>query len=167
MKRTYTIDLSGTEIPVMTEDGVFNAAVASVEAHAQVKKIGDHRYIVMLPEGVVTVAIVRTGDRFEVQSEGVRWSASVRDERDTLRAKFQGVGGGGAKIQDIRAPMPALVTKVLVEPGSEIKHGATILVLEAMKMENEVKAPRDGVVEKVLVKPGMTVEKDQVLVSLR
>jgi pyruvate carboxylase subunit B len=61
--------------------------------------------------------------------------------------------------------MPGLVVKVHVQPGQEVAAGASLVALEAMKMENELKARGPGVVAKVLVAPGETVEKGTILVT--
>jgi biotin carboxyl carrier protein len=70
------------------------------------------------------------------------------------------------KVNDLRAPMPGLVLKVLVEPGQAIKKGDPVLILEAMKMENVFKAAVDAVVKEVRVKERTAVEKGEVLVIL-
>lgn len=70
------------------------------------------------------------------------------------------------KVNDIKAPMPGLVLKVLVEPGQAIKKGEPVLVLEAMKMENVFKAVADAVVKEIRVTERTAVEKGEVLVIL-
>jgi len=70
------------------------------------------------------------------------------------------------KVNDIKAPMPGLVLKVLVEPGQAIRKGDPVLVLEAMKMENVFKAAADAVVKAIKVNPGTAVEKGEVLIVL-
>lgn len=70
------------------------------------------------------------------------------------------------KVNDLKAPMPGLVLKVLVEPGQSIKKGDPVLILEAMKMENVFKAAADAVVKEVKVKERTAVEKGEVLVIL-
>lgn len=70
------------------------------------------------------------------------------------------------KINDIRAPMPGLVLKVLVEPGQAIKKGDPVLILEAMKMENVFKAMADAVVKEVRATEQKAVEKGEVLLIL-
>jgi biotin carboxyl carrier protein len=70
------------------------------------------------------------------------------------------------KVNDMRAPMPGLVLKVLVEAGQAIKKGDPVLILEAMKMENVFKAAADAVVKEVRVKERTAVEKGEVLVIL-
>jgi pyruvate carboxylase subunit B len=62
--------------------------------------------------------------------------------------------------------MPGLVVRLLVREGEQVQAGAGLVVLEAMKMENELKAPRAGVVQGIRVAPGQTVEKGAVLLQL-
>jgi biotin carboxyl carrier protein len=62
--------------------------------------------------------------------------------------------------------MPGRVVKVLVEPGQEVRKGAGILILEAMKMQNEIQAPVDGVIDRIFVEPGSTVESGGDLVHI-
>ncbi|WP_297465930.1 acetyl-CoA carboxylase biotin carboxyl carrier protein subunit [Thermococcus sp.] len=66
----------------------------------------------------------------------------------------------------VTAPMPGKIIRILVKEGQEVKTGQGLLVLEAMKMENEIPAPKDGVVKKILVKEGDTVDTGQPLVEL-
>lgn len=66
----------------------------------------------------------------------------------------------------VRAPMPGLVVAVPVEVGQAVKEGTTLVVLSAMKMQNELTAHEDATVKEVLVSPGQTVDQNQVLVRL-
>jgi biotin carboxyl carrier protein len=67
----------------------------------------------------------------------------------------------------LTAPMPATVLKVLTAPGTAVRKGDTILILEAMKMELPIRAPADAVVERILCKEGEIVQPDVVLVDLK
>ena len=69
------------------------------------------------------------------------------------------------ELGEVRAPMPGLVLRVPVAEGDEVAAGQTLLVLEAMKMENAVKAPAAGTVQAVAVSEGQAVEKGALLVS--
>lgn len=66
----------------------------------------------------------------------------------------------------VKAPMPGNIIKVMVKAGQAVKKGDVLVILEAMKMENDVCAPEDGVVASVEVTQGATVETDTVLVTL-
>jgi pyruvate carboxylase subunit B len=63
--------------------------------------------------------------------------------------------------------MPGLVVRVLVEPGQRVQAGSGVVVLEAMKMENELRAPSDATVGRVVVSPGTAVERGQLLVEFQ
>ncbi|MCP4229937.1 MAG: biotin/lipoyl-binding protein [bacterium] len=101
---------------------------------------------------------------YEVFAKGRSLSVMVRDERkqrvESLMAEMPGVKKGFTLV----APMPAVVTAVLVEPGDEVTQGDIICRLEAMKMENEMASEIDGVVKEVKASAGDGVEKDQVLI---
>jgi biotin carboxyl carrier protein len=90
----------------------------------------------------------------------------VRVESERMRAAEaarKSSGGGGDRV--LRSPMPGRVVKVLVAPGDEIEAGMPIMVVEAMKMENELKATGPGRVAEVHVKAGATVEGNAKLVT--
>ena len=86
-----------------------------------------------------------------------------------FRDPFSGGDDGGKKAPgaiSIKAPMPGRVARVLVAVGDRVTARQGIVVVEAMKMENELRAPRDGVVKEVAVKPGAAVETNAVLVVI-
>jgi len=67
----------------------------------------------------------------------------------------------------IKAPIPGLVTRVLVEPGAAVSADQPLFILEAMKMENEIRAPFDGVVNSIAAAPGQTVVRGQVMAEIQ
>ncbi len=98
----------------------------------------------------------------------------INGERVSLRAKgryedlLESLGMTAltnSKAKDLKAPMPGLVLEVAVRNGQEVEEGDTLLVLEAMKMENVIKASAPGVVSDVKVAAGDSVEKGQILVG--
>lgn len=72
--------------------------------------------------------------------------------------------GSGA---DVTSPMPGKVFKLVAKPGDSVSEGQVIMILEAMKMENEIVAPQAGVVDAILVKEGDMVETETVLATLK
>jgi biotin carboxyl carrier protein len=110
------------------------------------------------PEGTDDGALI-----VEVMIGGAPYRVTVRDERTQALASLAG-GSHGAGDALIRAPMPGLVVNVLAAEGAEVKRGQTVVVLEAMKMENDLTAPRAGIVKAVSVVQGKTVGQGDVLV---
>jgi len=97
---------------------------------------------------------------------GKKAELSIQSETDLLLEKM-GVGGASqASAKKIKAPMPGLIVKVLVETGDEVEKGQVLLNFEAMKMENQLKSPGPGKVKSISVGKGDKVEKGQVLVEL-
>ncbi len=113
-----------------------------------------------------TFAMVRSDGSWSVQAGGRVWLVGVVDERTQQLRELTGQRTGHAAGGLICAPMPGLVVRVEVEPGQRLAAGAGVVVLEAMKMENEIATPGPGVVKAVHVKEGQAVEKGAPLVEV-
>jgi biotin carboxyl carrier protein len=106
-------------------------------------------------------------ENWQVLLRGRLYPVTVEDEREMrLRAA---AGGRVAETGEyhLRAPMPGLVVAIPVGEGQEVKKGQVILILESMKMQNELKAPRDGTIGRIRVRPGESVEQKQTLLSVQ
>jgi acetyl/propionyl-CoA carboxylase alpha subunit len=106
----------------------------------------------------------RTGE-WRMTLDGRPFDAIALDERTRVLLELS----GGAETEGdkvILAPMPGLVVRIAVEPGQRIDAGDGVIVVEAMKMENELKAPSSGTVARIAVAAGQAVEKGSVLVVL-
>ena len=90
---------------------------------------------------------------------------SVQDERKN-RLRFQDNIGSREGPQVVKAPMPGKIVKVLVEEGQEVAENDPIIIIEAMKMENELRAVKDGVISKIMVGEGDTVEGNSKLITI-
>jgi biotin carboxyl carrier protein len=115
---------------------------------------------------VVDVAMQGRPPDVEVCTTGFR--SRVRVESERMRSVGQHgsqKSGGGERV--IKSPMPGRVVKVLVSKGDAVRAGQGLVVLEAMKMENEVRARASGTVAQVHVDPGTTVDRNAALVTLR
>ncbi len=86
--------------------------------------------------------------------------------RDKLTKQLQQDAGSSASTVTLRAPMPGLVTKVLKKEGSTVSKGDGLMVVEAMKMENELKAPKDGTIVKIYVTEKQKIEKNDNLITI-
>jgi biotin carboxyl carrier protein len=111
------------------------------------------------------VAHVGAGQEAKVLVGSAELGVELEDARRKRLAEAVGQGAA-ASGETLRAPIAGRVVKVLVEVGAEVEPGASVVVLEAMKMENEIKATRGGVVESIAVEAGQSVESNQSLVTL-
>ena len=93
-----------------------------------------------------------------------RFPAAVRDPR-SLRSR-RGSAAGAEGVRKINAPMPGKVVRILAPPGTEVEAGQGVIVIEAMKMQNELKSPKKGVIKKVNVIEGAAVEAGQALAEV-
>lgn len=106
-------------------------------------------------------------DAWQVLLHGRQFQVKVEDEREKrLRAAAGGGVAEGGEFH-LKAPMPGLVVAIPVSEGQEVKKGQVLVILESMKMQNELKAPRDGVVHHIKAKAGESVEQKQVLLNLQ
>lgn len=106
-------------------------------------------------------------ETWDLHLSGRRIRADVVDERTRVIREITAAAGGGASgPRPIVAPMPGMVVRIDVEVGDTVSAGQGVVIVEAMKMENELKAAADGVVSRILVSEGEAVEKDQLLVDL-
>ncbi len=95
-------------------------------------------------------------------------SKPIQKSEPVSSTKSQGDGAAeqSGTLEKVVAPMSGVVLKVNVHPGDVVKDAQTLIIIEAMKMENEILAPRDGKIKEVFVKEGQQIEIDQVLLTL-
>ncbi len=124
----------------------FRIVVNGTEYEVAVKRVTRTLYRVRLGDKVTDVV---------VRENGVTVSKPKVEKEEKREVAIEG--------EPIRAMLPGVVTKILVKEGDEVKAGDTVMILEAMKMENEVKSPKDGRIKQILVKEGDRVEKGDVL----
>jgi biotin carboxyl carrier protein len=155
--RTYAVDVEGAAVTIDGE---------KLEAHSA--GVPATPLIHLLLSGASwTVAWQRLDrDRWALGAVGERFEVLVQDERTKQIEALTGSGSKPAHSGVIRAPMPGLVVRVDVIVGQGVEAGTAMVVVEAMKMENELRAPRAGVVEQIHVTAGQRVEKGAPLVTL-
>jgi biotin carboxyl carrier protein len=102
----------------------------------------------------------RVGGDWHLWVGSARFAVEIRDPR-SLRGRARAVDDQGPK--KLTAPMPGKVVRVLVSQGAEVAAGAGVLVVEAMKMQNEIKSPKKGTIQKILVSEGAAVNAGDVL----
>ncbi len=110
------------------------------------------------------VSVNREEKTCTVKVNGRNYHLKLSDQYDQLLHRLGLDTLSHQKAADLKAPMPGLVLSVLVAEGDHVKKGDSILVLEAMKMENIIKSPGDLKLKKIMVKPADKIEKNQIMV---
>jgi biotin carboxyl carrier protein len=153
----------------------------------EVETIGDERYRVVTPEGEAfeveafeaengrihilrgheshDVDVRETDEAFDVALRGHRHTFDVLNERER-RMRKAGVGARGAEGPDLVSPMAGTIVEVSADRDSEVDQGETVVIIEAMKMENDLQAHKAGVLSEIHVEPGDSVEIGDELVSI-
>ncbi len=164
MKYLVTVNGAGQEV-VLDGDGV-HADGTTVRAHlADVE--GTPIKLVTIGDTVHRV-LVRRGDRrgtYTLSIDGHRYEVDALDERARTIRELSGTAAAAAGSAPLRAPMPGLIVRVHVKPGDAVQPGQGLVVMEAMKMENELRATAAGTVKAVTVAPGIAVEKGALLLE--
>ena len=104
--------------------------------------------------------------RYTLWVDGYRFEAEALDERTRAIRDLSSAAAGPVGPAPVRAPMPGLLVRVNVKAGDTVQAGQGLIVMEAMKMENELRATAGGTVKSVEVVPGTAVEKGALLVAL-
>ncbi|MBI3977082.1 MAG: biotin/lipoyl-binding protein [Chloroflexi bacterium] len=166
MKYQATIDNRVWTVELVESDGEIRVTVDDLPLAVDWVEIGRGRYSLLLDNRSYELIVSAAGPVYLVATHGRVFEVAVADERELALARMAAPAKHEGGETAIAAPMPGLVRAVNVAPGSAVQAGETLVVLEAMKMENDLKAPRDGVVKDVRVAPGAKVDQRQVLVTL-
>ncbi len=163
MRYVTTVDGKEFEIEVVDDHHVrIGDRVIAVDFES----ISGQPVFSLIVDGKSYESYVYEGDEdLQVLLHGRQFQVKVEDEREKrLRAAAGGGVAEGGEFH-LKAPMPGLVVAIPVEEGQEVKKGQVLVILESMKMQNELKAPRDGVVERIKVRAGESVEQKQTILS--
>ena len=154
--RVHRVRVDGEQVEV---DGVAMTVVPTAGARTLVRAGEGHEQKVVSLDGLAFAGAASIA--------GVATTISVRTAQAAALAEAM-AGGAGARAagSQLKAPMPGRVVKVLVKVGETVQRGAPIIIVEAMKMENEMHAPASGTVLKVHVVEGATVDAGQLMVEL-
>lgn len=115
-------------------------------------------------------------NQYEVEIDGALYRVTIEEISQSEKSQTalvptptstpEPVELASATGREVNSPMAGNIFKVLVQPGQQVKQGEAVIILEAMKMENEIIAPEAGTISEVFVKEGQTVESDDILFSL-
>ena len=164
MKLLISIDGRNGELDIQENRFRYASEAGIVDAEASVIEVEPGTFSILLEGRSYEVKIASGPNGFlYVDVNGRRSEVEVRDPRSFSRNKHGGIGHGR---QTITAPMPGKVVRVLVREGDAVEAGAGLIVVEAMKMQNELKAPKAGTVARLSAKEGDTVTAGEPLIVI-
>jgi biotin carboxyl carrier protein len=155
--QSYSVELS------RAKDGVLRCRVNGEEVKGGFDAQNPEREIISMLVGNQSYEVKRDLSSTELQVivGEERFTADVRDPRSLKARRAQAGASEGPK--KITAPMPGKVVRIIAQAGSEVEAGDGVIVIEAMKMQNELKAPKAGKVTKIAVAEGTTVNPGETL----
>jgi biotin carboxyl carrier protein len=164
MKYTAVVEGQNVEIELNRKPhGVIEAVIGGRHYTLQGRLVEPGVYWLTQENRSLEVGVSQSADVYIVSLLGHRIPVEILDTRNALRrAAQQGHDG----VAQIRAPMPGKVIKLLVSEGAEVEPNQGIVVLEAMKMQNEIKSPKKGVVRKLGVTEGAEVNSNDLLATV-
>jgi len=163
----YIATLDGSEHEVEIEElstGSYLVRMGPREVQIELRKVGPASFSLLANDRSFDLDVSRDGEQLVVASRGGLNRVTIMDR--TRRAALAAAARELSGRAELKAMMPGRVVNVLVGPGDEVTTDQAVLVVEAMKMENELKAPKSGRVSKVNVEVGRTVEKGEVLLVI-
>lgn len=162
----YIATLNGTEYPVEIIDERhirLNGSVQEVDFVA----IGNQPVYSLILDGKSYEAyICPEGETWQVLLIGQQYEVKVEEEREKRLKRPVNAAPAESGEFHLKAPMPGLIVVVPVKEGQEIQKGQVLVILESMKMQNELRSPRAGKVERIRVGAGDSVEQKQTLLSI-
>lgn len=164
MKRALTINGRECAIEILTPAPNCRFRFAGeAEREAQVEEPEPGVYSVLIEGRSYDAFVAESPQGLVVSIDGYHFEVAVRDPRRWSR---KAAGQNGEGVQTIASPMPGKVVRILVAPGDEVEPGQGVVVIEAMKMQNEMKANRPGKVLALPAKEGATVTAGEVLATI-
>ncbi len=162
----YVVRIAGREVEVSVDGTSVHSTNLEGEAHV-LDVEGTALRVVTIERRVYRVLARRGSARgqYALNVNGFRFDVEALDERTRAIRELAGASGKPTGPTSLAAPMPGLVVRVLVKSGDRVQPGQGLIVIEAMKMENELRATAPSVVRAVRVDAGNAVEKGAVLVE--
>lgn len=165
MEMKYLVTIDGMLHEICIEADETNVTIDGRPVAVDFQRLSNGRlHAIMLDNSNYEFELVRNNGGFDIWHNNGQIRAEVSDEKSERFKKLMGASATKAKASALHAPMPGLVIKIEVEPGQHVKKGDGLVIIEAMKMENELKAHHAAVIKEIKIKPGQPVDKNQILI---
>jgi len=163
----WKVSVNGNEYVIVIDNGSY--LLNGKPFHPDIAEIRPNEFSVISDNKSYNVEVVQMSHaekKCSIKIDGNEYELEMKDEMDLLLLQMGMNKRPAHAAGSLKAPMPGKVLRVDVKEGQHVKKGESILILEAMKMENAIKAPGDGMVKGIRVKAGEAVEKGEVMVEM-
>lgn len=166
MRRKFEVKINGEDAKTMTVFSNTKAEYDGEEFEFDYELLSEDVAVLRINGKNHTVSLGSMEEtKQEIKANARRYNVECKSELDIIKEKY--ISSDSGKFKDkVASPMPGAVVKINSVEGAEVKAGEVLLVLEAMKMENEIKAEADCIVKTIHVKEKASVDKGQLLITL-
>jgi biotin carboxyl carrier protein len=161
MKLDVTLNANHHAVDASIEANRVRGTIDGNAFEADAVEVSPGIYSVLIEGCAFEVRVEQRAEDLQINTQGREYSAAVRDPRQWLRRNDSALEAQGR--QKVIAPMPGKIVRLLVGAGDRVEAGQSVLVVEAMKMQNEVRSPKSGKVEKLFVSEGQAVTAGETL----
>ena len=166
IKKLIALDNKMNSFEFVFDDDNGNLFYNNEELKIKLETIDDIVHIVFNDMKYPIEIIEKNQNRYAILINGVSYAFSIETPISFERRKFLEKNKQVSKMESLKAPMPGKIIEVLIEEGADVKEGDSMIILEAMKMQNEIMSHVAGNVKKVFVRAGDIVMKDDVLLEI-
>jgi acetyl/propionyl-CoA carboxylase alpha subunit len=160
----YLVTIEGKRFEISIDDDTATLRIDGCDIQIDSRPLRSGRLYSILADNInYEFSLERSNDGFDIWYGSRQLRAEIGDEKSERFKSLMGGIAGAIRAETLKAPMPGLIVKVEVEVGQHVKKGDGLVIVEAMKMENELKAHAPAIIKEIKVKPGNSVEKNQVL----
>lgn len=168
--KTYHLETNGQshQISIENANGKITVTLNDKKHFVDLVRLNGGGALSILVDGRSFDLEVKESDKgMSVFALGQHFDLTVEEEKIFRARMLSGAGKTAAREKEVRAPMPGLIVKIEVSIGQEVHPGDGLLIMEAMKMENEIKAKAAGIVKEIKVSERQPVEQNQVLITFK
>ncbi len=149
----HLLKVEASRLEVRPHDELFEVEVDGKKKVVSISWISPAHLSILLDGKSYNVEVERFGKKYQVTTRGEIYEFAVTDEREVVTTEKPQAGGRLV----VTAPMPGLVVEIMCSDGEKVEAGQGVLVLEAMKMQNEITAPASGIITGIPVESGVSV----------
>ena len=148
------------------ENGTFRLFFDKKPLDFEFVPLGGNRYSLIRNHVPHLLHIIEENGLYHIHMDGEYFAVRIEDERMRALRELVAQSSSGGGDRTITAPIPGMISRILVSEGQKIAAGESLIILEAMKMENELRAEDGGYIKKIMIETGKPAEKDQPLLII-